>query len=77
MVAVRHRFDCRALPCGSDFSLKATEVFDTWKSFDQIVLRAIHASHALTEFLNEFPPEAAGPRDRVDPRSSIMAGAGI
>ena len=64
----------------SRMSLTPREVFDTWKGFDQIVLRAIHASHELTEFLNELPRGAVGPReldDRLDPRSSIMARVGV
>ena len=51
-----------------------------WRHFDQIILRGIHASHELTEFLNEPPQGEAGARELMTAliqRTSIMARAGI
>jgi Glycosyl transferase family 2 len=64
----------------SRMKLKSTELLETWKSFDQIVLRAIYASHELKEFLNA-PPHGA-PRSRelmtaLLQRAAIMARCGL
>ena len=64
----------------SRIKLKPTDVFDTWKTFDQTFLRAIHASHELKEFLSEPPPGAPRSRELMTAliqRAAIMARTGL
>ena len=61
-------------------ALGASDAVLAWRHFDQIILRGIHASHELTEFLNEPPQGKAGARELMTAliqRTSIMARAGI
>ncbi|MBV9404762.1 MAG: glycosyltransferase, partial [Acidobacteriaceae bacterium] len=63
----------------SKLKLKATELLDSWKSFDQIVLRAIHESHELGEFLSVPPQADLALREQMTAliqRGAIMARAG-
>jgi hypothetical protein len=59
---------------------RRTEVATTWKRFDQTILRKVHESHDILEFLHERPRGGAGPRELITAliqRASIMARAGI
>jgi glycosyltransferase involved in cell wall biosynthesis len=60
--------------------LKRSDRELVWKHFDQIILRRIYSSHALTEYLSDTPYEKVGSRELMTgliQRASIMARAGI